>query len=100
MLEAEFGRLSGLVDTEKAVTFTNAGTGTLTWIMEFDSPTLPLPSWLQRVWPQAGTLREGEFSEVTFRVNRTGLTSGPYEHTVTFWSNGGMGSVLVRMTVP
>jgi hypothetical protein len=47
----------------------------------------------------AATLREGKFSEVMFNVKRTGLATGLYEYTVTFWSNGGMGSVLVRMTV-
>jgi len=88
--EVNFGD-DGLADT---ITLENIGGFGLNWTMVDD-----FPAWLQAD-AMSGALDPGASVEVQLSVDRTGLTSEPYSHTVQIGSNGGSATVEVSMTVP
>ncbi len=70
-----------------------SSTETLSWTIIDD-----LPSWL-KVSRMSGQTGPGVFERLTLSVDRTGLTPGTYQHTVTVTSSGGSASILVSMEV-
>ncbi|MBD3175426.1 MAG: hypothetical protein GF320_09600, partial [Armatimonadia bacterium] len=79
----------GSSSTQKTLSITNTGEGTLTWSVADDQ------SWLS-VSSASGT---GD-GTVSVTVNRSGLAVGGYTGTVTVSSNDGTVPVSVSMTVP
>ncbi|HPG65426.1 MAG TPA: VWA domain-containing protein [Candidatus Hydrogenedentes bacterium] len=84
--------------SEAAISLFNLGTGTLTWSIDVTA----LPPWLAiGPLPLEGAIETNEEVHVlTVTVNRVGLPSGDYEHTVNVVSNGGTVAVTGKMTVP
>ena len=72
----------------------NSGAGTLTW--QIDSQQ---PGWIT-LSHTSGSIQSGDETRVDVTVNRSNLGAGSYNHAVSLTSNGGNGSVSVKMTVP
>jgi len=81
-------------ETEGIATISNSGTGTLEWEMVAN-----LPPWLCAD-PTAGTLSHESGSNVTFTVDRTGMSPGEHMHAVGFESSGGYAEIEIYMIVP
>lgn len=77
---------------EKSIGITNSGSGAVTWTI---SESIP---WLTADTAAGSTSTETD--RVYFTADRTGLTPGTYNGTVTVSSNGGTKSVPVAMQVP
>lgn len=84
----------------RSFTIGNAGGGTLSWSAKLDA--VDMPEWLV-VSPVSGTASSGEATTVTLSLNMTNVRSlnpGTYTRTLSVTSNGGDGSVQVRIVVP
>lgn len=81
----------GSSETSKTFNITNCGNGTLTWTITDDS------NWIT-VSPTSGSTTS-ETDVITVTVNRSGLSPGDYNGTVTVNSNGGTEQVGVSMSV-
>ncbi len=90
--------LSGSLDfgesaNERSLTISNSGGGTLNWNITND-----LPNWLSASSMSGETL-SGAPSEILLNVNRDGLSSGTYNHTLSINSNGGAAYISISMRV-
>jgi len=83
----------GTTDTQKSLTITNTGGGTLTWQLTRQQ------SWLT-LSPVVGSLDSGKSATVSATISRIRLTSGIYKDTISIASNAGNKSIPVTMTVP
>ncbi|HGE73206.1 TPA: hypothetical protein ENX78_20415, partial [Candidatus Poribacteria bacterium] len=72
----------GTTDTQKTLTITNKGGGTLTWQVTKGQAWLTLS-------PTSGTLTSGNSQNITLTVSRANLNPGSYKDTVSITSNGG-----------
>ena len=70
----------------------NSGDAPLNWSLAEDA------SWLT-CNPISGTTQAGEKSSVIVKVDRSGMESGSYNHTIAISSNGGSATINVRLTV-
>ncbi|GMV94620.1 MAG: hypothetical protein AMXMBFR82_43980 [Candidatus Hydrogenedentota bacterium] len=77
---------------ERSVGITNSGSGAVTWSV---SESIP---WLTADTDAGSTTTETD--RVYFTADRTGLTPGTYNGTVTISSNGGTKNIPVAMQVP
>jgi len=85
---------AGTNPAAQTLTITNTGGNSLTW-----TAGTPSQTWLI-VSPATGTDVAGGTSTVTFNVNVTGLTAGPYTATVAFTAPGGISqTVTVTLTI-
>ncbi|MBN2088997.1 hypothetical protein JW964_05265 [candidate division KSB1 bacterium] len=73
----------------------NDGTASLTW----SAAKNPEATWLSLVAPTGGTLNQSSTTNLTVRVNRTGLKDGFYQGKITITSNGGNQEIIVTMQV-
>ena len=80
-------------ETEKSVSITNIGEGTLEWAITTDE------SWLS-VSPASGTT-DTETDEMTVSVNRDGMSNGSYNGTLTIKPNAGSDETIsIVMIIP
>lgn len=80
-------------DTEKTFTITNSGEGSLEWTISSGE------SWLS-ITPESGTTTT-EDDEVTISVNRTGVSDGTHNGSITIQPNAGSAkTILVQMVIP
>ncbi|MHA1311796.1 MAG: Ig-like domain-containing protein, partial [Candidatus Helarchaeota archaeon] len=70
----------------------NSGTGTLSWSVSESC------SWITGLSPSSGS-STGEHDTVTVSIDTTGLSDGNYQNTVSISSDGGSGSVTIKVTV-
>src|SRR5690606_38605033 len=82
----------GTQAVEKSVGITNSGSGAVAWSV---SESIP---WLTADTTAGSTTTETD--RVYFTADRTGLTPGTYNGTVTISSNGGTKNIPVAMQVP
>ena len=82
----------GTSDTQKRLTISNSGSGTLKWQASKQQP------WLT-INPASGSLDAGNSISVLVSVLRTNLKSEGYKDTISLTSDGGVGQVNVTMTV-
>lgn len=85
-----FGRYA----TDKLLTISNGGTGTVNWSIN----SAGFPTWLSLTPPTSGDVTD-ETDAVVVSVNRTGLIPGNYTHTFQVSSDAGNVSVTVNMVV-
>ncbi len=83
----------GTTETQKTLTITNNGAGTLSWFALRQQPWLTLST-------SVGALDAGKSVNITVTVSRLRLNPGSYKDTISITSNGGNSSVPVTMTVP
>jgi len=83
----------GLSDTQKTLTISNTGVGTLTWKASNKETWLSLSS-------TGSSLSAGLSINVTVTVSRTNLQPFDYKDTIVLRSNGGNGNVPVSMPIP
>ncbi|MEK7395951.1 MAG: hypothetical protein AAB116_03335, partial [Candidatus Poribacteria bacterium] len=83
----------GATDTQKILTITNRGGGTINWQATKGQPWLTLSL-------TSGSLSAGNSQNVTLTVSRTNLKIGANNDTISITSNGGSGNVAILMTVP
>lgn len=84
----------GKFATDKLLTISNGGTGTVNWSIS----TAGFPGWLILTPPLSGDVT-GETDGVIVSVDRTGLSPGQYSHTFAVTSDAGNVNVTVNMTV-
>ena len=84
----------GKFATDKLLTISNGGTGTVNWSIS----TLGFPAWLSLTAPLSGDVT-GETDGVIVSVGRTGQAPGQYSHTFAVTSDAGNVNVTVNMTV-
>lgn len=77
--------------SEATFTIANIGTGVLTWNITVAEP----PTWLVSISPVQGSIAPGRQNAVTLVVDRTNLTFGGYQATLTVGSND-----IANRTVP
>jgi hypothetical protein len=80
----------GTGDVEGTFNISNGGGGALTWSVSKVEP------WIEQVTPLSGAGPE----TITVKVNRTGLSAGTKDGTVSVTSNGGDVDVGISMVVP
>jgi hypothetical protein len=73
----------------------NDGTAPLNWTAVKNQEA----TWLNLVAPTSGTANQGGLTNLTVRVNRTGLKDGFYQGKITVNSNGGNQEIIVTMQV-
>ena len=80
-------------ETEKSFTISNSGEGNLEWTITTDE------SWLS-ITPVSGSTTS-ESDEVTVIVNRSDISDGSYDGTITIQSNAGSAKTIsVQMVIP
>jgi len=84
----------GAVSIKNSFAISNTGGETLAWQIIPDFP----PAWLSVV-PMTGEVLADQETTVWVNINRIGIVPGIYEHQLSITSNGGEGSVYVKMTV-
>lgn len=84
----------GKYATDKLLTISNGGTGTVNWSIDNSG----FPGWLILTPPLSGDVT-GETDGVIVSVDRTGLSPGQYSHTFAVTSDAGDVNVTVNMTV-
>jgi hypothetical protein len=83
----------GSTETQKTMTISNIGEGTLNW------NATNKEAWLT-ITPASGSVNAGQSATVTVSVSKTDLPPGSYSDTISLTSNGGNGSVPVTMAIP
>ncbi|MEE4312312.1 MAG: malectin domain-containing carbohydrate-binding protein [candidate division KSB1 bacterium] len=68
-------------------------------ILNWQISTAGRPSWVSSVTPSSGSLLAGESAGVTVAVDRTGMTNGTYNGSLSVTSNGGNVTVPVQLQV-
>ncbi|MFC1712573.1 protease inhibitor I42 family protein [Candidatus Poribacteria bacterium] len=84
----------GMMGEKSTFIVSNSGSGVLTWNINRD-----LPGWLDAS-PMDGRASSGQRISVSVRVNREGLASDTYHHTISVTSNGGTRTIPVAMSIP
>lgn len=84
----------GKFATDKLLTISNGGTGTVNWQIS----TAGFPGWLSLTPPLSGDVTS-ETDGVIVSVNRSGLLPGLYSHTFAVTSDAGNQNVTVNATV-
>jgi hypothetical protein len=84
----------GLTGKNNSFGLSNTGDMALIW-----SITNDLPEWLN-VAPMSGSRLPGQGTFVSVTVNRSGLATGTYSHTLLITSNGGNKTITISMEVP
>ena len=89
--QLDFGRDK----TSLSLKIINYGKSRLTWVEKEDVKK----DWIVSIYPESGSLAEGESAIVNVKINRTGLADGVYTGSLLINSNGGIRKINLSVFV-